>query len=71
MENFQNIATAGGIERRRRLIGEDDGRIAGEGAGNGDALLLAATEIGRILAGFVGEADALQQFERALVSLGR
>ena len=46
------------VEVAGRLVGEDDGRPRGQGAGDGDALLLAAGELRRAVAGAVGEPDA-------------
>ena len=48
-----------GIERAERLVHEQDGRIAGEGARDADALTLASRELARVASGeFAGvEAD--------------
>jgi len=45
-EDIEDGAAGGGIEGGGRFVGEDDGGVAGEGAGDGDALLLAAGEVG-------------------------
>ena len=48
------------VERAGRLVGEHDARLADEGARDGDALLLAARELGRSVAAALVEADAVQ-----------
>ena len=51
------------VERRDGLIGHDEGGLNGEGAGDADALPLAARELVRVAAGEVGvEPDGLEQF---------
>ena len=54
---------AGGlrVERRGRLVGEQHLRLGGQRAGDADALLLAAGELGRIAVALVGEADEIEQ----------
>lgn len=46
LQEFDDGTAAGGIERGGRFVGEENGRIGGEGASNGDALFLPAAEIG-------------------------
>ena len=57
---------AGGlrVEGAGGLVGEQHLGVAGQGAGDADALLLAAGELGRVVLGLVGEADEVEQFER-------
>jgi hypothetical protein len=55
-----------GVERARGFVEEQHGRLDGEGAGDGGALLLAAGELGRVGVGFVGEADAVEQGKRTV-----
>ena len=50
-----------GVEGRGGLVGEKDLGVVGQGAGDADALLLAAGELGRILVGVFGEADELEK----------
>src|SRR5262249_8537438 len=45
----QHRARGGGIEAGARLVGEDERRIVGEGAGDRDPLLLAPRELGRLV----------------------
>ena len=59
------------IEVTRRLVGEEDERIAGDGAGDGDALLLTAGELRRIVLHAVAHAHALERIGDALLALGR
>ena len=49
------------VERRGRLVEEHHLRVHGQRAGDGDALLLAAGELGRVLVGLVGDADPVEQ----------
>ncbi len=58
-----------GIEVTRGLVGEEDGRGAGEGAGDGDALLLTAGELGGQVLGAVAHADLLEGLGHALLAL--
>ena len=48
------------VEVRGRLVGEEEGRRAGEGAGDGDPLLLPAREVAREERLPVGEADGVE-----------
>ena len=48
------------VERAGRLVGEQDLRIVDERAGNGDALLLAARELARVVVEAVAEIDLLE-----------
>ncbi len=56
-----------GVERRGRLVGEDHRRIADHRARDGDALLLAARELARIVPGLAGKADAFERRPRLLL----
>jgi hypothetical protein len=51
------------------LVGEDQGRRVHERAGNGDALLLSAGELARLMVGAVGQPHRLQGPARARVAL--
>src|SRR3546814_8308779 len=50
-----------GVESRERLVEQPEPRRGGAGAGDRDALLLAARELRRVLAELVGKADAVEQ----------
>ncbi len=59
------------VERRDRLVGDDDGGAAGEGAGDADALLLAAGELARPARGEgAGQADEVEELEHPGLALG-
>lgn len=60
-EEFDDDSLIGGIEISGRLVGEEDGRVVDEGAGDADALLLASTELAGEVAGTVGEAYVLER----------
>ena len=49
------------VEVAGRLVGEDDGRAGDQRPRHGDALLLAAGELGRAVRAAAGEADAVDQ----------
>src|SRR6478752_9595564 len=58
------------VEVAGRLVGEDDGGVADERAGDNDALLLAAAEVFGLAAGLVAELDLGQGLEGAAFALG-
>ena len=55
--DVQHLAGQLGVERRGRLVEEQDPRLQRQRPGDGHALLLAAGELGRIVARAVREAD--------------
>src|SRR6476659_3126254 len=57
------------IEIAGRLVGEEQPRSVGDGAGDGDALLLAAGQLCRTMLGPLAEAKRLQQLPGALLGL--
>ena len=61
--------TVSGVERRRRLVEHQQGRVHGQRPSDGDALLLAARELGGIGRGAVLQADLAEQLAGSL--LGR
>ena len=62
-QQHEDFATMMRVQRRHRLVADQQLRIAGQRAGNGDALALAAGELVRVSHGHVGiEADCHQQF---------
>jgi len=66
----QQVQHRGGglrVEGAGGFVAEQDFRLGGQGAGNADTLLLAAGQLGRVLLGVVGQADALQQLGDALL----
>ena len=52
-----------GVEVAGRLVGEQDRRLAGEGAGDRDALLLTARELAGQMLRAVRHADALERLD--------
>ena len=58
-EQVEDLAAGAGVEVAGRLVGEQDGRPGDERAGDGDALLLAAGELGRAVGQAVLQADGL------------
>jgi len=59
-EDPDHLADQLGIERRSDLVEQHQSRLHGKGAGNGDALLLAAGELRRICPDLVLEIDHAQ-----------
>ena len=59
-----------GVEVAGRLVGEDQLGVADQGAGDGDALLLAARELARPVLGAVGDADLVHHRVDARAALG-
>src|SRR5262249_53753318 len=52
------------IQRSSRLVGRDRRRLGDDGAGDGDPLLLAATEVARKRRQLVGKPDSFQDVTR-------
>ena len=67
-QQIEDLRLDGHVERRRRLVGDQEIRLVGERHGDHDALALAAGHFMRIAVdaafGF-GNADELEQFEHA------
>src|SRR5439155_1471326 len=64
MEALDDFAPRPLVERRRRLVGEDDTRAPGERASDGDALLLPGGELVRVFTPVLFEADATHDLAR-------
>lgn len=60
-EEVEDDATVGGVEIAGGLVGEEDGGLGHEGAGEGDALLLTTTELDWVVGGAVEEADLIEE----------
>ena len=61
VDEAQDFGAGVGVEIAGGLVGEEDGRLEGQGAGDGDALALAAGElVGQVVEAVV-EADELEQ----------
>jgi len=65
-EQFHQITASRRIEIAGRLVGEDDGGIGDQGAGDGDALLLAAGQFGRGVGLAVGKSHRGKRFAGSL-----
>ena len=59
-----------GVEIRQRLVHQVDGRVADDGAGERDALLLAAGQLRRLAGEEIVEADACRCLADAAIDLG-
>ena len=69
---FADRRAAPGVERRERLVKEQNARIRRQGAGDGDALLLTAREFVRAALGKRFESHEREHFSHAFPSgLGR
>ena len=70
LEQVHDLRLDGDVERRDGLVADDEVRVEREGAGEADALALAAGELVRIAGGGVGgQADDLEQLAHALARL--
>ena len=70
-EDGQHMLGSARIQVAGRLIGHDDGRVIGQGAGNGGDLLLPARERQGQLIGLPFQAHQLEQLHGAPLALGR
>ena len=71
-EQVEDLRLHADVECGDRLVGDDERRAQGQGAGNADALSLAAREGVRIAARISGvESHALHQLAHALVAVAR
>jgi hypothetical protein len=60
-QQSEHLGRRAGVEVASRLVREHDGRLGDERAGDRDALLLTAGELGGAVALAVGEADAIDE----------
>ena len=71
-EKIDDLGLDGNVEGADRLVANDEFRFDGEGAGDADALALAAAKLVRETAGVGGvEADQLEKFGHAGRAVGR
>jgi hypothetical protein len=68
-DEFNDGGAGGGVEVARRFIGEENGGLMNEAAGEGGALKLAAGELVGSMMGSVGQSDGGQQFLGTLAGL--
>ena len=68
---FLHLAAQMLVQRRKRLVEQENGRLEDQRAGQRDALLLAARQLGRQLVLLAGEADALDHFGDAPATVSR
>src|SRR4029453_19302408 len=69
-DELHDRGAGGAVEVAGRFVGEDDRRMPDEGAGDRDALPLAAGEVGGLEGGAWGEADPFERLVGASVPLG-
>ena len=69
LEQFQHQVGIDGIQVAGRFISHQHGRIVGQGAGDGGALLLSARKRGGEFVGLVGNAHHFQQLQGARFAL--
>ncbi len=62
IDGFEDEDAGFGVKSAGRLVAEQDAGALGDGAGNGDTLLLAAGELGREMVHAGGEADEVEGF---------
>ena len=70
LDQLQDVLGGLGVQGGGGLVAQQDLGVGGQGPGDGDALLLAAGELGRVGVRLVGQADDLQQLLGPLVGLG-
>ena len=65
-----HVGAGVGVERRERLVHQQHLRLVGQHAGDLDALLHAAGQLGRMLVVLAAQADQLEIVPRLLLALG-
>ena len=63
-------AAGEGVERAEGLVHQEEGGLDGQGAGDADALLHAARELGRLAVGGVAQADEVEHLVGVVLDLG-
>src|SRR3954469_21547978 len=69
LKEWQDAQPRPAIQRARWLVGQDQGRVTGEGSCNGNALLLASGELTRPMGEPMGKAHRLQGSPRSSFAL--
>ena len=57
LQQVEDLVAGLAVEVAGRLVAEQQRRVGDDGAGDADALLLAARELARVVVGAVGQAD--------------
>ena len=70
-EHFHDGVAVGGVEIAGGFVGQEYGWIAGQSAGDGDALLLAAGELSGIVRAAMRDLDAFEHVGDAGFAFGR
>ena len=71
LEQGHDLQRAVRVEVAGRLVGDDRAGVVDKGAGDGDALLLAAGELVRIALPFPGQTDQIEHIGDAVFDLAR
>ena len=64
-EQLDDLLARGGVQVAGRLVGQEQARLAADGARDGHALLLASRELDRVVIHTVAQADFLEQIASA------
>ena len=62
-DEVEDLLGIGGVEGAGGLVGQDEARAVGQGAGDGDALLLADGEFGGAVVQAIGQADLVEEVD--------
>ena len=60
VQDLEHLVAGLAVEVARRLVGQDQARVAGDGPGDPDPLLLAAGELPGIVLEAIGQADDVE-----------
>ena len=69
LQAIHNVAAGLLVERRSRLVREDDSWVADQGTSDGDPLPLSARKVIGVLVDVLGQSDGLQHLDRELSQL--
>ena len=69
LEEVGDLFLGLGVELAGGLVGEDDVRVVDQGAGDGDALFLAAGHLADLTPGEICDAGLFERFHNALMSI--
>ncbi len=67
--DFHDLFAVDRVEVGGRLVGQDQGRFGGQGAGDGHTLLLAAAHLIGAVIGAIGKINRIEQFHDTIVAL--